>query len=101
VNRVPFTVGDPLYRRAQRPGHHSQREAPIHYLWTSSQADLVISDVKLEGLGSEFRLAYRGEDLGLFQLMHRRACTMSQCGGSRGCRAVFERFQLILSAKAS
>jgi len=23
----------------------------------------VISDVKLEGLGSEFRLAYRGEDL--------------------------------------
>jgi len=28
----------------------------------------VISEVKLEGLGSEFRLTYRGEDLGLFRL---------------------------------
>ncbi len=37
---------------------------------TSSQADLVISDVKLEGLGSEFRLTYKGEDLGLFKLAH-------------------------------
>src|SRR6267143_2048530 len=37
---------------------------------TSRQADLVITDVKLEGLGSEFRLTYRGEDLGLFRLTH-------------------------------
>jgi len=30
----------------------------------------VISDVKLEGLESEFRLTYRGDDLGLFHLSH-------------------------------
>jgi len=43
---------------------------PIITYGTSSQADLVISDVKLEGLGSEFRLTYKGEDLGLFRLTH-------------------------------
>jgi len=35
---------------------------------TSSQADLVIEDVKLKGLSSEFRLRYHGEDLGVFHL---------------------------------
>ena len=30
----------------------------------------MISDVTLEGLGSEFRLTYKGEDLGLFKLAH-------------------------------
>ncbi len=34
------------------------------------QADLIISDIKLEGLGSEFRLTYKGDDLGIFQLFH-------------------------------
>jgi UDP-N-acetylmuramate--alanine ligase len=43
---------------------------PIITYGTSSQADLVISDVKLDGLGSEFRLSYKGEDLGMFQLLH-------------------------------
>src|SRR5271168_999333 len=43
---------------------------PIITYGTSSQADLVISDVKLEGLGSEFRLTYRGDDLGIFKLIH-------------------------------
>jgi UDP-N-acetylmuramate--alanine ligase len=43
---------------------------PIITYGTSTQADLIISDVKLEGLGSEFRLIYKGEDLGLFQLPH-------------------------------
>ncbi len=43
---------------------------PIITYGTLSQADLVISDIKLEGLGSEFRLAYKGEDLGLFRLAH-------------------------------
>src|ERR1700736_200395 len=43
---------------------------PIITYGTSSQADLVIGDVKLEGLASEFRLTYRGEDLGLFRLTH-------------------------------
>ncbi len=35
---------------------------------TSNQADLVISDVAMKGLGSEFRLTYRGDDLGMFHL---------------------------------
>ena len=35
---------------------------------TSSQADLVIAEVKLRGLASEFRLKYHGEDLGIFHL---------------------------------
>ena len=43
---------------------------PIITYGTSSQADLVISDIKLNGSGSEFRLTYKGEDLGLFQLLH-------------------------------
>ncbi len=43
---------------------------PIITYGTSTQADLIISDVKLEGLGSEFRLTYKGEDLGVFQLPH-------------------------------
>jgi UDP-N-acetylmuramate--alanine ligase len=43
---------------------------PIITYGVSSQADVVISDVKLEGLGSEFRLTYRGDDLGVFHLLH-------------------------------
>jgi UDP-N-acetylmuramate--alanine ligase len=35
---------------------------------TSSQADLVLSDVELRGLSSDFRLVYRGDDLGKFHL---------------------------------
>jgi UDP-N-acetylmuramate--alanine ligase len=30
----------------------------------------VISDIQLQGMGSEFRLTYKGEDLGMFQLPH-------------------------------
>ena len=41
---------------------------PVITYGTSSQADLVISEVKLHGLSSEFRLKYRGEDLGVFGL---------------------------------
>ena len=41
---------------------------PVVTYGTSSQADLVISDVKLKGLSSEFRLHYHGEDLGVFHL---------------------------------
>ena len=41
---------------------------PVITYGTSSQADLVISDMKLNGLSSQFRLKYRGEDLGLFGL---------------------------------
>jgi UDP-N-acetylmuramate--alanine ligase len=43
---------------------------PILTYGISSQADLVISDIQMVGLGSEFRLTYKGEDLGIFQLPH-------------------------------
>ena len=69
ANRVPFygaavlCLDDPkveaILPRVKRP---------VLGYGSSSQADLVISDVKLEGLGSEFRLAYHGEELGLFRL---------------------------------
>jgi UDP-N-acetylmuramate--alanine ligase len=41
---------------------------PVITYGTSSQSDLVIADVKLNGLSSEFGLKYRGEDLGAFHL---------------------------------
>ena len=71
VNRVPFygaailCIDEPNVQAIV-----ASVKRPIITYGTSSQADLVISDVTLEGLGSEFRLTYRGEDLGLFQLTH-------------------------------
>jgi UDP-N-acetylmuramate--alanine ligase len=71
VNRVPFygaailCLDEP---NVQAIIPHVKR--PIITYGTSSQADLVLSDVKLEGLGSEFRLTYKGDDLGLFKLLH-------------------------------
>jgi len=69
INRVPFDgtvvlcLDEPniqaILPRANRP---------VVTYGTSSQADLLIADVKLQGLSSEFRLRYRGEDLGLFKL---------------------------------
>jgi UDP-N-acetylmuramate--alanine ligase len=69
ANRVPFygsvvlCLDEPnvqaIVPRVQRP---------LITYGTSSQADLVISDVKLNGLASEFRLRYRGDDLGMFRL---------------------------------
>jgi UDP-N-acetylmuramate--alanine ligase len=41
---------------------------PVITYGTSSQADLVISDVRLIGLASEFRLKYHDDDLGIFRL---------------------------------
>jgi UDP-N-acetylmuramate--alanine ligase len=46
----------------------SRVKRPVITYGTSSQADLIISDVKLNGLSSEFRLKYRGDDLGVFRL---------------------------------
>jgi UDP-N-acetylmuramate--alanine ligase len=71
VNRVPFygaailCIDEPNVQ-AILPSV----KRPIITYGTSSQADLIISDIKLEGLGSEFRLTFRGEDLGLFRLPH-------------------------------
>src|ERR1700757_1100672 len=71
VNRVPFY--GPAILCLDEPNvqaiiPHVKR--PIITYGTSSQADLVISDIKLEGLGSQFRLTYKGDDLGVFQLFH-------------------------------
>ncbi|HEX9759971.1 MAG TPA: UDP-N-acetylmuramate--L-alanine ligase [Candidatus Acidoferrales bacterium] len=69
ANRVPFygavilCLDEPnvqaILPRIQRP---------VITYGTSSQADLVISDVELKGLESDFRLTYRCEDLGRFRL---------------------------------
>jgi len=69
VNRVPFygTVVlclDEPNVQAIVPGVRR----PIVSYGTSSQADLIICDVQLRGLASEFGLKYHGEDLGIFHL---------------------------------
>jgi UDP-N-acetylmuramate--alanine ligase len=69
VNRVPFygaailCVDDPNVQGIL-PGV----KRPVIAYGTSSQADLVISEIELKGLGSEFRLRYHGDDLGIFRL---------------------------------
>jgi UDP-N-acetylmuramate--alanine ligase len=71
VNRVPFYGAAILC--LDEPNVQAiipNVKRPIITYGTSSQADLVISDIQLNGLESEFRLMYNGEDLGLFQLPH-------------------------------
>ncbi len=69
ANRVPFYGSvvlclDEPNVQAILPGV----KRPVIAYGTSSQADLVISDVKLNGLSSEFRLKYHSDDLGVFSL---------------------------------
>ena len=71
VNRVPFYGAAILC--LDEPNVQAiipNVKRPILTYGTSSQADLVISDVRLEGFSSEFRLTFKGEDLGLFRLPH-------------------------------
>ena len=71
VNRVPFYGAAVLC--LDEPNVQSiipSVKRPILTYGTSSQADLIISDVKFEGLASEFLLTYKGEDIGLFRLPH-------------------------------
>src|SRR5262250_642002 len=71
VNRVPFYGAAILC--LDEPNVQAiipEVKRPILTYGTSSQADLVISDIRLLGLESEFRLTYKGEDLGLFRLPH-------------------------------
>ncbi len=71
VNRVPFYGAAVLC--LDEPNVQSiipNVKRPIITYGTSSQADLVISDVQLRGLGSAFRLTYKGDDLGMFELPH-------------------------------
>src|SRR6201997_2648530 len=65
VNRVPFYGAAILC--IDEPNVQAivpSVKRPIITYGTSSQADLVISDVTLEGLGSDFRLTFKGEALG-------------------------------------
>jgi len=71
VNKVPFYGAailclDEPNVQAIIPGV----KRPIITYGVSNQADLVISDVNLEGLNSEFRLTFKGDDLGMFRLLH-------------------------------
>jgi UDP-N-acetylmuramate--alanine ligase len=71
VNRVPFYGAAILC--LDEPNVQAiipDIKRPIITYGTSTQADLVISDVAMEGLGSQFRLTYKGDDLGMFSLIH-------------------------------
>ena len=71
VNRVPFYGAAILC--LDEPNVQSiipNVKRPILTYGTSSQADLLVSDIELRGLASAFRLTYKGEDLGLFRLPH-------------------------------
>jgi UDP-N-acetylmuramate--alanine ligase len=71
VNRVPFYGAAILC--LDEPNVQAiipSVKRPIITYGTSTQADLVISDISMEGLGSEFRLTYKGDDLGMFNLIH-------------------------------
>ena len=71
VNRVPFYGAAVLC--LDEPNVQAiipEVKRPIITYGVSTQADLVISDIQLQGMGSEFRLTYKDEDLGLFRLPH-------------------------------
>src|SRR5215468_4764550 len=71
VNRVPFYGAAILC--LDEPNVQAiipSVKRPIITYGVSAQADLGISDIQLDGLGSEFRLTYKGDDLGLFRLAH-------------------------------
>jgi UDP-N-acetylmuramate--alanine ligase len=71
VNRIPFYGAAILC--LDEPNVQAiipSVKRPIITYGTSTQADLVISDITMEGLGSQFRLTYRGDDLGMFHLIH-------------------------------
>ena len=71
VNRVPFYGAAILC--LDEPNVQAiipDIKRPIITYGTSTQADLVINDVTMEGLGSQFRLTYKGDDLGMFNLIH-------------------------------
>jgi UDP-N-acetylmuramate--alanine ligase len=69
VNRVPFYGAAILC--LDEPNVQAilpDVSRPVISYGTSGQADLVISDIEHTGLESDFRLTYRGEDLGMFHL---------------------------------
>ena len=71
VNRIPFYGAAILC--LDEPNVQAiipNVKRPIITYGVTSQADLIISDINLDGFGSEFRLTYKGDDLGLFKLLH-------------------------------
>jgi UDP-N-acetylmuramate--alanine ligase len=69
VNKVPFYGAAILC--LDEPNVQAiipQVKRPVITYGTSSQADLIISEIELKGFASEFHLSYRGEDLGKFRL---------------------------------
>jgi UDP-N-acetylmuramate--alanine ligase len=69
VNRVPFYGAAVLCLDEPNVQAIVPRVTrPVITYGTSTQADLVIADVQLQGLASRFRLIYRGDDLGEFHL---------------------------------
>jgi UDP-N-acetylmuramate--alanine ligase len=69
VNRVPFYGAAVLCLDEPNVQAIVPRVTrPMITYGTSSQADLLITDVDLRGLSSDFRLVYRGDDLGKFHL---------------------------------
>src|SRR6202008_4675088 len=71
VNRVPFYGAAILC--LDEPNVQSiipNVKRPLLTYGTSSQADLLISDIELRGFAGEFRLTYKGEALVLFRLPH-------------------------------
>jgi len=69
VNRVPFYGAAVLCLDEPNVQAILPRvKRPVITYGTSSQADLKISDVKLNGFSSDFRLTYHGDDLGMFRL---------------------------------
>ena len=69
VNRVPFYGAAILC--LDEPNVQAilpDVKRPVITYGTSSQADLVLSEIELKGLESEFRLTLRGDDLGKFHL---------------------------------
>jgi UDP-N-acetylmuramate--alanine ligase len=71
VNRVPFYGAAILC--LDEPNVQAiipSVKRPIITYGVSTQADLIISDINLEGLNSEFRLTFKGDDLGMFRLLH-------------------------------
>ena len=71
VNRIPFYGAAILC--LDEPNVQAiipDVKRPIITYGTSTQADLVISDISMEGLGSQFRLTYKGDGLGVFNLIH-------------------------------
>jgi UDP-N-acetylmuramate--alanine ligase len=71
VNRVPFYGAAILcFDEPNVQAIIPSVKRPIITYGVSNQADLVISDINLEGLNSEFRLTFKGDDLGMFRLLH-------------------------------